>query len=141
MIGIKNMWKRFEKLSMKIKYCSHQWKDLLIENSTLIHPHIRLIKTLVQETWKLRPKLKKNIALFVKNSKTENVIPKLFKARKPLHCIPEASRNVSESKSSTLTSRNGRTKWSCFKFYTYSCFSFQAFSLHFFCGFILIDWF
>ena len=37
MIGIKYAWKRLKELCMKIKYCSHQCKDLLIENSTLIH--------------------------------------------------------------------------------------------------------
>ena len=58
---------------------------------------------LLEETWKLRPKLKKNIEIFVEKVNTENTIARSFKAKYWLHYIPEASVNIPGSKPLVLT--------------------------------------
>ena len=66
MIGIKYAWKRFERICIKIKYCSHQCKDLLIENSTLIHSIHKPDARPSARDLEAAPHLKKELCNFIK---------------------------------------------------------------------------
>ena len=128
-------WKIY---AMKIKIHSINARILWTKNSTLIIPYISRMQTLVLDISKLRLFSRTSLHFLWKNSKTENVIPRLFKARKPSYCVPEASRNVPESKPSSLTRRIGRITSFCSCFFLYPCILIHAFFVLFNIGFVFI---